>query len=226
MSAQTSYDYTITSKANGPYKYDEPDSMKEIVNYIDSTYKAHYSKGSLQVTEMLMAMDRAEDFCIGNVLKYLARYGHKNGKNRTDLLKAIHFLVIALKCNTKEQLEREEVDNVAHVEEVEETSAKTTVDETVNVPPKTSAKSRKRSNRRRHQRQKQRLQNHRESYSRRCCEAIEALASMAKDSDDFGVESDDENSVSFTVIVVDDNAIVDGVLVDRSYDIDPFNDVD
>ena len=31
-----------------------------------------------------------------NAIKYLARYGKKNGKNRKDLLKAIHYIVLLM----------------------------------------------------------------------------------------------------------------------------------
>jgi hypothetical protein len=34
--------------------------------------------------------------CIDNSLKYLMRYGKKNGSNRDDLLKAVHYIILAL----------------------------------------------------------------------------------------------------------------------------------
>ena len=43
-----------------------------------------------------------EGFCIGNILKYAQRYGKKNGKNRADLLKVIHYGIIALHLNNGE----------------------------------------------------------------------------------------------------------------------------
>jgi hypothetical protein len=35
-------------------------------------------------------------FALGNVLKYAQRYGKKEGFNRADLMKIIHYAVIAL----------------------------------------------------------------------------------------------------------------------------------
>jgi hypothetical protein len=38
----------------------------------------------------------AEGFCMGNIQKYWKRYGKKEGKNRKDLLKIIHYAIIML----------------------------------------------------------------------------------------------------------------------------------
>ena len=38
-----------------------------------------------------MDSGHGEGFCIGNILKYSQRYGKKDGKNRNDLLKVIHY---------------------------------------------------------------------------------------------------------------------------------------
>ena len=35
-------------------------------------------------------------FCIGNILKYAQRYGKKDGTNRKDLMKVLHYAIIAL----------------------------------------------------------------------------------------------------------------------------------
>ena len=72
-------------------KYGEDKICKEIENYIKSTYSEHYSttKDGFQVQDMLRHLGIDKDFCQANAIKYLARYGKKNGKNRKDLLKAI-----------------------------------------------------------------------------------------------------------------------------------------
>ncbi len=84
------------------YKFDEDKSLDEIKKYIDKTYDAHYSKGKYQCTEMIIDSGHGEGFCIGNILKYAQRYGKKNGKNRADLLKVIHYGIIALHLNNGE----------------------------------------------------------------------------------------------------------------------------
>ena len=84
------------------YKFDEDKSIKEIKEYIDKTYDLHYCKGKYQATEMIIDSGHGEGFCIGNILKYAQRYGKKNGKNRADLLKVIHYGIIALHLNNGE----------------------------------------------------------------------------------------------------------------------------
>ena len=78
------------------YKYNEDASLKELKAYIDSTYDEHYSKDKFQATEFIIDGGHGEGFCIGNILKYAQRYGKKNGKDRNDLLKVIHYGIIAL----------------------------------------------------------------------------------------------------------------------------------
>ena len=38
-----------------------------------------------------MAAGHGEGFCIGNIVKYALRYGKKEGRNRKDLLKILHY---------------------------------------------------------------------------------------------------------------------------------------
>ena len=78
------------------YRYSEDKILKELKEYIDSTYKQHYSKNKFQATEFIMDSGHGEGFCIGNIMKYAQRFGKKNGKNRKDLLKVIHYGIMAL----------------------------------------------------------------------------------------------------------------------------------
>ena len=88
------------------YKYNEDTALKELKGYIDSTYDAHYSKDKFQATEFIIDSGHGEGFCIGNILKYAQRYGKKNGKDRNDLLKVIHYGIIALHINEMEKSEK------------------------------------------------------------------------------------------------------------------------
>ena len=81
------------------YKFEEDKSLNELKKYIDSTYDEHYSKSKFQATEFILDSGHGEGFCIGNILKYAQRYGKKNGKDRKDLLKVIHYAIIALHIN-------------------------------------------------------------------------------------------------------------------------------
>ena len=77
------------------YKYDEGNILSELKEYIDSTYDEHYSKNKFQATEFIIDGGHGEGFCIGNIMKYAMRYGKKDNK-RLELLKIIHYAIIAL----------------------------------------------------------------------------------------------------------------------------------
>ena len=92
---------------NPSYKYNEGQTLAELKDYIDSTYDEHYSKNKFQATEFIIDGGHGEGFCIGNIMKYAQRYGKKDGKNRRDLLKVIHYGIIALHVNEMENLDNE-----------------------------------------------------------------------------------------------------------------------
>ena len=79
-------------------KYGEDLICDEIKEYIKSTYGQHYSttEDGFQVQDMLRQLGIDKDFCQANAIKYLCRYGKKDGKNRKDLLKAIHYIVLLM----------------------------------------------------------------------------------------------------------------------------------
>ncbi len=93
------------------YKYDEGAALMELEEYIDSTYDEHYSKNKYQATEFIIDGGHGEGFCIGNIMKYAQRYGKKNGKDRSDLLKVLHYGIIALHVNDMENSENETSNN-------------------------------------------------------------------------------------------------------------------
>jgi hypothetical protein len=78
------------------YRYNENETLKELKSYIDTTYNQHYSRDKFQATEFIIDGGHGEGFCIGNVLKYAQRYGKKDGRNRKDLLKILHYAIIML----------------------------------------------------------------------------------------------------------------------------------
>lgn len=83
---------------NIPYKYNEGKFLSEITDYINSTYSQHYSRNNFQATEFIIDGGHGTGFCIGNVLKYAQRYGHKGTPEewRKDLMKVIHYAIIQL----------------------------------------------------------------------------------------------------------------------------------
>jgi hypothetical protein len=88
------------------YKYNESILMTELSDYVDSTYGQHYSQDKVQTTEFVIDAGHGEGFCLGNVIKYTQRYGKKDGKNRNDLLKVLHYGLIALHVHDLEEMKR------------------------------------------------------------------------------------------------------------------------
>ena len=78
------------------YKYDEDKYLEELGSYVDATYDQHYSKNQFQATEFIIDGGHGDGFCIGNIMKYAQRYGNKDGYNRKDLLKVLHYALIQL----------------------------------------------------------------------------------------------------------------------------------
>ena len=81
---------------NRTYKYSEDRLLEELRIYIDNTYDEHYSQNQFQATEFIMDSGHGDGFCIGNIIKYAQRYGKKDGYNRKDLLKVLHYGIMTL----------------------------------------------------------------------------------------------------------------------------------
>ena len=84
------------------YKFNEKEILKEIQTYVDSTYQQHYAIGKIQSPEFIVDNGHGLGFTIGNILKYAQRYGKKDGFNRKDLFKVIHYAMIALSIHKGE----------------------------------------------------------------------------------------------------------------------------
>jgi len=93
-------------------KYREDEILDEIKEYIGSTYDQHYSttEDGFQVMDMIKQLGIDKDFCQANAIKYLCRYGKKNGHNRKDLLKAIHYIVLLMSSEDQEYVDQIEED--------------------------------------------------------------------------------------------------------------------
>ena len=89
------------TKTDHNFKYHEDEILKDIQEYVSRTYQGHYTGTKhefrkVQTIDLMAARDIATDFCQANILKYGSRYGSKNGKNKTDLLKVIHYAMLLL----------------------------------------------------------------------------------------------------------------------------------
>ena len=93
-------------------KYREDEILDEIKGYISGTYDQHYSTNEegFQVMDMIKQLGIDKDFCQANAIKYLCRYGKKDGYNRKDLLKAIHYIVLLLSGEDEDYVKQMEED--------------------------------------------------------------------------------------------------------------------
>jgi hypothetical protein len=67
------------------------------MNYVNKTYESHYAQTkNYQATEIIIDQGHGTGFCMGNILKYAQRYGKKQGHNKDDLMKVIHYAIIQL----------------------------------------------------------------------------------------------------------------------------------
>ena len=83
------------------YKYHEEEILKDIEEYVSSTCQGHYTGKSheyrkVQTIDLMASKDLAASFCQANILKYGSRYGNKDGKNKKDLMKVIHYAMLLL----------------------------------------------------------------------------------------------------------------------------------
>jgi len=76
------------------YQYNEDKILEEVKEYIAKTYSEHYGDQNIQIQDVFSQMGIAEGFARGAAMKYLFRFGKKNGKDRKDLLKCIHYVCL------------------------------------------------------------------------------------------------------------------------------------
>lgn len=89
------FNLDATSK-NGFWKYEEDKTLKEVRDYLAGTYRSHYTskESKTQTLDLIESIGDGEPFCRSNAIKYLSRFGKKNGKSKMDILKAIHYCVL------------------------------------------------------------------------------------------------------------------------------------
>jgi hypothetical protein len=91
----------MSESKNHLWKYNEDKILKDIENYVTSTYGSHYcghneDYNDIQTIDLMAAKDLAPGFCQANILKYGSRYGDKDGRNKRDLMKVIHYAMLLL----------------------------------------------------------------------------------------------------------------------------------
>lgn len=85
------------------YKYNEDANIQLIKDYIDSTYDQHYvGNKEIQTVDFWESLGSLETTARDTAIKYLARFGKKGGKNKKDLLKAVHYIILMMYSLDKE----------------------------------------------------------------------------------------------------------------------------
>lgn len=91
------------------YKFNEKQILEQLKKYIDSTYAEHYATDKIQATEFIIDAGHGVGFCVGNVIKYAKRYGKKEGYNRKDILKVLHYAIILMHVHDTQQTSEEKI---------------------------------------------------------------------------------------------------------------------
>ena len=91
----------MSEQTNHLWKYNEDKILKDVEDYVTSTYKSHYcghqqEYQGVQTIDLMAAKELASDFCQANILKYGSRYGDKDGRSKRDLMKVIHYAMLLL----------------------------------------------------------------------------------------------------------------------------------
>ena len=88
-----------TIDLNAPkYKYAEGQIISDLKAYIDKTYNQHYktNEDAVECFDAWIALGDSTPTFRNTALKYLWRYGKKNGNNKADLMKALHYVLMCL----------------------------------------------------------------------------------------------------------------------------------
>ena len=82
-------------KGPSHHKYQEDKGIKDLQDYVTSTYQGHYTNknSDTQTLDLIHSVGDAESFCRSNAIKYLSRYD-KKGSAKQDILKAMHYCLL------------------------------------------------------------------------------------------------------------------------------------
>jgi len=82
-------------KGSSSQKYQEDKGIKDLKDYVASTYQGHYTNDNsdVQTLDLIHSVGDAESFCRSNAIKYLSRYD-KKGQAKRDILKAMHYCLL------------------------------------------------------------------------------------------------------------------------------------
>jgi len=101
LNSPYTFNLNMSESKNHLWKYNEDKILKDVKDYVTSTYHGHYcgdeqGYDDIQTIDLMAAKKLAAGFCQANILKYGSRYGDKDGRNKRDLLKVIHYAMLLL----------------------------------------------------------------------------------------------------------------------------------
>ncbi len=86
------------------YKRHEDAVLRDAIDYIGTTYSQHYvGDNGIQAIDVWDSLGTLSTTSRDTAIKYLLRYGKKKGKNKADLLKAIHYITLMISKFEEEQ---------------------------------------------------------------------------------------------------------------------------
>ena len=85
----------VIQQPNDTLKYQEDKSLKDLTDYVNTTYEGHYTsdQDNVQTLDIIESVGDAKSFCRSNAIKYLTRY-EKKGQAKRDILKAAHYCLL------------------------------------------------------------------------------------------------------------------------------------
>ena len=91
------------SVSSRPWKYNEEEIVRELLQYIRGTYGQHYAANdqNIQTLDFIEASHGdGEAFSRDNILKYTSRYD-KKGTPKRDIMKIMHYAVLLMFFHNK-----------------------------------------------------------------------------------------------------------------------------
>lgn len=80
------------------WRFNEGEILQELKDYIKSTYSEHYasdqSDNYIQAIDLIESIGDGVPFSRSSIIKYASRYGKKDGLNKKDCLKILHYAVL------------------------------------------------------------------------------------------------------------------------------------
>lgn len=92
------------------FRFNEDKILQQVFDYIKTTYAGHYvgelagkKKEEIQTIDVWQTLGSLDTTSRDTAIKYLMRYGKKEGFNKKDLLKSIHYIILLWYATQEEE---------------------------------------------------------------------------------------------------------------------------